>query len=280
MSSSPTRPLMRYHGGKWRIAPWIIQHFPPHGVYVEPFAGAASVFMRKPRVHGEVLNDIDGEIVNVFRVLRDPEKAKDLERLIRLTPFSREEFEQSYDSTDCPIERARRIIVRTSMGYGTTSLRKSRTGFRARTYTQNQTGAPCWVSWPDQIRNYVYRLQGVTIENKDACECIKLHDSSDTLFYLDPPYPGGCRVSGLKSYNFEMTDQEHENLLDLLKDVSGMVVLSGYENDLYNERLKHWKIAKCETLADGAAKRTECLWINPAAWGKLNSHNPLLRYAE
>jgi len=109
---APTRPVLRYHGGKWRLASWIISHFPPHRVYVEPFGGAASVLLRKPRSYAEVYNDMDGEIVNVFRVLRDPARARELERVLRLTPFAREEFELSYIRDEDPIEQARRTIVR------------------------------------------------------------------------------------------------------------------------------------------------------------------------
>src|SRR3990167_11343170 len=106
--SGPTRPVMRYHGGKWRLAPWVIEHFPEHRVYTEAFGGGASVLMRKPRSYAEVYNDLDGEIVNVFRVLRDPSQARELERLLRLTPFARSEFETSYITDGDPLEQARR----------------------------------------------------------------------------------------------------------------------------------------------------------------------------
>ncbi len=107
-----TRPVLRYPGGKYRIAKWIISYFPQHKFYVEPYCGAASVLMRKPRTEGEIINDLDGDVVNVFRVLRDPEQAKELERLVRLTPFAYEEYKRSYDATEDPIERARRTIFR------------------------------------------------------------------------------------------------------------------------------------------------------------------------
>lgn len=90
---TPTRPVLRYMGGKWRLAPWILRHLPPHRTYVEPFGGAASVLLRKPRAYAEIYNDLDGEIVSLFRVLRDPEAAAELVRRIALTPFAREEFD-------------------------------------------------------------------------------------------------------------------------------------------------------------------------------------------
>ena len=259
---TPTRPVMRYHGGKWRIAPWIIAHFPAHRIYCEPFSGAASVFMRKNRVHGEVLNDLDGNIVNVFRVLRNRNKAAMLERAVRLTPFSREEFRLSYDATQDSIERARRTLVRAFMGFGTTSMRKSRTGFRARTYTRNQTGPVDWATWPEQIQYYVQRLRGVIIENMDAIECIQLHDSIDTLFYVDPPYVGGTRSAGLRGYRHELSDDDHYRLITCLLSIEGMVVLSGYENEMYNDLLRGWTKKKHQTIADAGARRTEVIWMN------------------
>jgi DNA adenine methylase len=129
--TAPTRPVLRYHGGKFRKAPWIIGHFKPHRVYVEPYGGGASVLMRKPRADFEVYNDLDGDVVNVFRVLRDRRRSRALEQLLRLTPWARAEFELSYEASDDPVERARRTIVRCFMGHGTTSRRKNRTGFRA-----------------------------------------------------------------------------------------------------------------------------------------------------
>lgn len=263
VNQTPTRPVMRYHGGKWRLAPWIISHFPQHRIYVEPFAGAASVLMRKPRVHGEVLNDIDGDIVNVFRVLRDPDTAVQLERVVRLTPFARAEFKAAYEPTDDPVERARRTLVRAFMGYGTTSMRKSRTGFRARTYQRLQTGPADWASWPDQIQAFVSRLQGVIIEQMDAVECIRLHDGPDTLFYVDPPYLKECRTGGLRGYKHEMTDDDHLRLLECLLGVEGMVVLSGYRNALYDEALAGWHRVERHVLADGGALRVEVLWLSP-----------------
>lgn len=104
MSGRVTRPVLRYHGGKWRLAPWIIQHFPPHRTYVEPYGGAASVLMRKPRSYAEVYNDLDGEVCSLFRVLREPASAVELRRLVALTPFARDEFALSYVPSPDPIE--------------------------------------------------------------------------------------------------------------------------------------------------------------------------------
>lgn len=126
-----TRPALRYHGGKFRLAPWIISFFPEHDVYVEPFGGAASVLLQKKPAKSEVYNDIADEIVNVFRVLRDPAQAARLARMVELTPFARTEFELSYELSDDPIEQARRTVVRSFMGHGGGAVySKHATGFR------------------------------------------------------------------------------------------------------------------------------------------------------
>lgn len=124
-----TRPIVRWHGGKWLLAPWIITNMSAHRVYVEPFGGGASVLLRKPRAHSEVYNDLDGEIVNLFRVARD--HGGDLVYRLGLTPFAREEFEASYERSNDPVEQARRTVVRSFMGFGSNAHNRA-TGFRAK----------------------------------------------------------------------------------------------------------------------------------------------------
>ena len=119
--STRPRPMLRWHGGKWMLAPWIIENMPAHRIYVEPYCGAASVLFRKPRAYSEVINDLDGEVTGLFRVLRDRAAAKELERLLRLTPFARTEFDESYTASLDPVEQARRTIVRSFMGFGSNS---------------------------------------------------------------------------------------------------------------------------------------------------------------
>ncbi len=114
----PARPVLRWFGGKWKLAPWILSHFPAHRVYVEPFGGAGSVLMRKPRSYCEVYNDIDCEVVNLFRVLRDPGQAARLIADLELTPFSRDEFIAAYEPAEDPAELARRLVMRSFMGFG------------------------------------------------------------------------------------------------------------------------------------------------------------------
>lgn len=265
---TPDRPVLRWHGGKWLLAPWIISHFPEHRVYVEPFGGAGSVLMRKARSYAEVWNDLDGDVVNLFRVLRSSE-AQRLIEMCRLTPFSREGFDEAYGETDDDVERARRLVIRSFHGFGSDGHNGARpTGFRANSNRSGTTPAHDWVNFPDNLAKVVDRLQGVVIENRTAVKVMSAHDGPNTLHYCDPPYihstRSGSSSSTRKNYRHEMTDAEHVELLDFLKTLSGMVVLSGYEHPIYDTALEYWGRYEKIALADGARERTEVLWINPA----------------
>ncbi len=270
---------MRYHGGKKRIAPWIISHFPSHDIYVEPFGGAGSVLMRKPRCKGEVYNDINSEVVNVFRVLRDIDQADRLKHLIELTPYSREEFELCYQPCEDPIESARRVVARSFMAHGTTSQKRNGTGFRSKVYVHNSTGAAdCgaadWVNYPASIKDFTSRLAGVIIENRKAIDVIRQHDSADTLFYCDPPYLAETRSSlfqgnisrGERAYKHDMSDEEsHAEFAEVVQSLRGGVVVSGYPSTLYDEYFfKGWRRVTKNAVADGGKPRLECLWIKDA----------------
>lgn len=265
------RPVLRWHGGKWKLAPWIIGHFPKHRVYVEPFGGAASVLLRKPRSYAEVYNDLDGDVVNLFKVLRS-EAGPALVDLLRLTPFARDEFALGYESAAEPVERARRLIVRSFMGFGSNSHARV-TGFRANSNRSGTTPARDWTNFPDCLAEVIERFAGVVVENKDAKAVMAQHDAPGTLHYVDPPYVLSTRSDMSKDYAVEMSDAEHETLLAFLGGLSGMVVLSGYGCPLYDKALAGWNKTE-RALADGARKRTECLWLNKACTEALG-HGPL-----
>lgn len=266
------RPIMRYHGGKWRLAPWIIEKMPPHRVYIEPFAGAASVLLRKPPSFAEVINDLDDMVVNVFRVLRDPDLARELQRRCVLTPFARSEFDLAYQPTDDAIEAARRTLVRSWMGHGAAGVRAHRAGFRVNPHRQRTTAADDWAGWAPCIAAFTARLRNVTIEKRPAGKLIADHDRPDVLIYADPPYLFGVRSQKRKGsdlyhgYNHEMTDADHVALIAQLRGCSGaMVMLSGYASALYDEGLTGWARFETEAFADRGEARTEVLWLNPAA---------------
>src|SRR5579885_3051649 len=266
------RPALRYFGGKWRLAPWLIRLFPSHHVYTEAFGGGASVLLQKPRSRGEIYNDLDGEVVNVFRVLQDPAKAKRLEALLRVTPFAREEFDLSYKKSRDDVERARRTIVRSFMGFGsdsitrvTTASKAMRTGFRATSWRTHTGAEKDWANYANHIRHFCLRLQGVVIENRDAMKVIESADREDTLHYVDPPYPHDVRKSK-SNYRYEMTMEQHRKLADLLHSVKGMVLISSYPgpyDDLYRDW--NWLSYSGTQFCHGAQERRERVWFNPAA---------------
>jgi DNA adenine methylase len=283
-----TRPVLRWHGGKWLLAPWIIEHFPAHDVYVEPFGGAGSVLMRKARSYAEIWNDLDGDVVNLFQVLRSG-RGQDLVDALRLTPFSRVEFNEAYEPTDDALERARRLIIRSFMGFGSNGHNvKAKTGFRANSNRSGTTPAHDWVNYPDSLREVVKRLEGVTIENRDAVEIMRQHDGPEVLHYVDPPYVPSTR--SLKNpydikyrggmYAHEMAEEDHAPLLEALRGLSGMVVLSGYPAPLYEAALGDWRRVEKQALADGARERTEVLWINPACAARLDAARSQLSFLD
>jgi DNA adenine methylase len=264
------RPLVRYHGSKWTIAPWIISYIPKHEVYVEPYGGGASVLLRKPRAFGEVYNDLDFDIVNLFRVARD--NGEELKRLLELTPYSREEYLQAYKPTGDPIEQARRTVIRGFMGRASTGATGEisdtgslATGFRTKTTGCGKTPAKVWDSYPEALRAITMRLKGVVIENRDALEVIGQHDSEQTFFYIDPPYLFSVRDAGT-DYRYELSDQEHIALAEKLNRVKGSVIVSGYRSDLYNELYKGWAVREKMAYSGGnkANPRTEVLWMKGA----------------
>ena len=259
-----SRPVLQYHGGKWRLAPWIISHFPKHSIYVEPFGGAASVLLRKRPVAQEVYNDKDGEVVNFFRVLRDQQLAAKLTNLLDFTPFSRVEYDLAHSPSEDVVEQARRTLIKSFMGYGSNAISAQyKTGFRHRRYG---SGPPVeWANYPAHVQSFVERLKNVSIENIDAATIMQTYDTPETLFYIDPPYVMETRGTHGASYKFEMDNAAHEDLARLVRSLQGKAVVSGYDCPLYHRFYAGWHCERINALADGAAKRTECLWISPNA---------------
>jgi DNA adenine methylase len=267
----PPRPMLRYHGGKWKIADWIIGHFPAHRVYVEPFGGGASVLLRKPRSYAEVYNDLEGEIVNVFRVARD--HGPILKELLRLPPFARDEFLLAYESSPCPIETARRTIIRSFMGHGANGVlsKKGRTGFRANSNKSGTTPAHDWRNYADVFDFLVDRLRGTVLENRDAMEVMAQQDSPDALHYVDPPYVLSTRDDTGHGYRHEMTDEQHVALAAFLKGLQGGVIISGYASELYCDLFAKWRRVDKPTFKDGGIASTESIWISPNTGGRKGS---------
>lgn len=223
--------------------------------------------LRKPRSYAEIYNDLDDDIVNVFRMARD--RGEELRRALELTPFSRVEFVQSYEPVADSLELARRTIVRSFQGFGSASVCGNVSGFRANSNRSGTTPAHDWKNYPDALVALIERLQGVVIEHRDAIKVMQAHDSLDAVHYADPPYVHSTRsekVRGTvnrKSYKHEMTDDQHCELAEVLHNLRGAVVLSGYPSDLYNRLYADWRRTERQANADGASPRVEVLWLSP-----------------
>lgn len=264
-------PALRYIGAKWKLANWIIGQFPPHQCYVEPYCGSAAIFFRKPISPIEVLNDAYGDLINFFRVLR--EQTDELTNLIELTPFSREEYLLAYELSENPLEQARRFYVRCWQSFGSSAGLK--TGWRVQKNTHRGTRITGEWKRLDGLRYSAERLRDAQIENKPAMEIIEYFDSPTTLYYIDPPYVMKSRSEGSrKRYMHEMTDDDHRQLAAALHAVKGMIVLSGYDSELYRGLYPDWRVVEKSTTTNGNSTAVEFLWISPNTDRKWAEYRP------
>lgn len=263
------RAVFRYPGAKWSIAEWIIQHFPDGYeklCYLEPFAGSAAVFFNKNPSRVETINDLDSNIVNLFRVLRD--RPEELRRAIELTPYSREEYEQAVESFDHPdpLEKARRYFVRCMQGVGAKSNARGTWRVEPRAYPGG--AAKKWCDGADLLMEAAKRLRGgaetlVQIEHTDAIELIGRFNSPDVFMYLDPPYLRSTRRSGAL-YTHEMTEADQRRLLEAITRSKAYIMLSGYDSSLYNEALAGWHKDSIMVTTTSTAAAMEVIWMNYA----------------
>lgn len=253
------KAIMKYPGSKWSISKWIISFFPPHHSYLEPFFGSGAVFFNKPPSDIETINDLDGNVVNLFDCIRrDPER---LAREIYLTPYARGVYDRALtrDPED-PYERARNFYIRLNMGHGfrTNGEKvgwKNDVHGRERAYAVRE-----WNILPERIMEAAKRLKDAQIEHVDAIELIGRFNHRDVLIYCDPPYVLSTRHG--KQYQHEMNDDEHVRLLDALLDHTGPVIVSGYDNGLYADRLREWRREEKTTYSQIASKKQEIIWMN------------------
>lgn len=268
-------PPLRYVGSKWMIAEWIIAQMPPHEHYVEPFVGSGAVFFRKHPSSIETLNDMDGELVNFFRVLRT--QTDELVRAIELTPYARAEYELSLQPApvDDLLERARRYYVGVWQSFGSTLIYRS--GWQRQTTSRQRTNLPDTWNRLDGLLAAAARLKCAQIDARPALEIIRDYDSPDTLFYIDPPYVLDARSGGgRKRYRHEMTNEDHHELAAALHSIQGMALLSGYPSDLYDDLYRDWTHTTKTTTTIGNRSALEVLWINPRA----SSFNVLPLFAQ
>jgi len=257
------RPPVKWHGGKFYLAQRIVSLFPPHHTYVEPFGGAASVLLNKPPSPVEVYNDIDQRITRLFRVLRD--HPEEFLRRLALTPYSEAEWRLCEQPASDEIEQARRDFVRWRQSIGGRGDAFSYTLHRVRRGMADVVSG--FLSAIDeQLPAIVERLRRVQIVCRDAFQVIQTWDSSETLFYCDPPYYPEA-VATQSVYRYTLSRKQHAQLLELICGCQAKVMISGYPNTLYNDVLRGWKRVEIDVpnhAAGGRKKRrcVEVLWYN------------------
>lgn len=260
------RPAIKCHGGKFYLSKWILSHFPEgfeNMTYVEPYCGGANVFFNKSKSKIEVINDIDTGVVQIYRALRD-EPAEFIRRL-KICKYSEETFERALKKTQIEdyLEHAVNEFILRRMSRG--GLRK------AFAWSERKRGGKpgdinAWETAIKGLSSLSEKLQEVFIFNKSAVEVIKSFNASSTLLYLDPPYLQETRVSK-NAYSFEMTEDEHVELANVLKRFHGKVIISGYSSPLYNKLYKGWKVCR-RKVANHASQqknkaiKTEIIWKN------------------
>lgn len=254
------RSIMKYPGSKWSLAKWIMDQFPPHHSYLEPFFGSGAVFFNKPRSNIETVNDRDDNVVNLFEQIKnDPER---FAREIYFTPYARSICNRAVAETvpEDAFQKAVRFFAKLNLGHGYRTNER-RAGFKIDIQGRERAyAAGHWCKLPERIMEAAERLRGVQIENRDALELIGKFNSEKVLIYADPPYVMDTRHGA--QYRHEMSDHDHEKLLKALINHRGSVVISGYDCDLYNDLLTGWnkKTHKARNQAGGAA--TEVIWYN------------------
>lgn len=277
MKSTP----LKYHGGKSYLADRIIELMPPHRHYVEPYFGGGAVLFAKPKelveCHSELVNDIDGLLVNFWSVIADERRFPRFCRMVEATPFSEKLWRESSAmiSNYKLVSLTRKDTVEWAL-YLFVMFRQSRQGLgesfatmsRSRTRRGMNEQVSSWLTAVEGLPEAHERLKRVVISSCDAYEIIGREDSGDTFFYCDPPYLQSTRQSK-KCYRFEMTEEQHMSLLGRLGTIEGCFILSGYRSDLYDTMANKFGWDRVDIEIDNKAsskksksKVVECLWKN------------------
>ena len=307
MSGAAPAPVLKWTGAKWALVEWILGHLPEnYDRYVETHFGSGAVFFSREPVRRETVNDTDGEVVNLFRVLRDPTLRERLIEAVSFTPWAEEELQtcagrvrgryeggpaaspperlreadkvEEAGAGGDPVERARQFLVVAWMGIGSRLLGEAHFRFASGGGSSNDYPPGTWGRLPERIAAAGRRLAGAQITRKDALKVVRAHADERTLLYVDPPYVRSTRSRTY--YPHEMTQKDHEKLLAAVREHPGAAVLSGYEHPLYREVLADWHRAQTPGRSQrNAAARTEVLWLNEAAWRGCRAarHTPLFR---
>ena len=255
------RRVLKYPGSKWNIVDDLVKLIPEHHSYLEPYFGSGAVLFRKQESKIETVNDLDGNVVNLFQCIQEDHQK--LARMVMTTPFSREIYENQFrheESNQDRFQMALSFLVKCWQGYGFRTI-GHKVGWKRDVQGRERAYALWdWYRLPEWIIDAAERLRKVQIEKRPALDVIKRFDYSNVFIYIDPPYLLSTR-SG-KQYKCEMTDDDHVELLEVLIASKAKMMVSGYESDLYNQYLRDWNRFVFNSCAEGGRKRTEVVWIN------------------
>lgn len=260
--------VLKYPGSKWNIASKLVELIPPHHSYVEPYFGSGAVLFSKSPSAIETVNDLDGDVVNLFHCIQ--QDSKRLARLVMTTPFSREIYDKQFDSDNSYVaqyQSAAGFLIRCWQGHGfrTNGYKvgwKNDVQGRERAYALWN-----WYRLPDWIIEIAERLRKVQIECRPALEVIERFDYKNVFMYVDPPYLLSTRRG--KQYKHEMTDKDHEALLQTIRQSKAKIMISGYESEMYNEHLQGWYKKHFTSCAEGGKSRQEVVWMNFLSAGQM-----------
>ncbi len=262
--------VLNYPGSKWNIAPKLAELIPPHHSYVEPYFGSGAVLFNKPPSDIETVNDLDGDVANLFRCIQ--QDSGRLARLVMTTPYSREVYEKHCAMAEGDyagrFQRAAGFLVQCWQGIGFRGGRE-KMGWKNDVQGRERMYALWdWYRLPEQIISTAERLRKVQIENRPALEVIKRFNYSDVFVYVDPPYLLGTRRG--KQYRHEMDDADHEELLETILKSRAKIMISGYESDMYNDYLGGWQKESFKSHDSAGRQRKEVVWMNYETYRQQN----------
>lgn len=265
--------VLKYPGSKWNIAGKLVELIPPHHSYVEPYFGSGAVLFSKPPSRIETINDLDGEVVNLFRCIQ--EDSEHLARLVMTTPYSREMYDGSFRQTpitgipsgDDRYQKACRFLVRCWQAYGSRNNGYKSSWKYDAIVRERMYALWDWYALPEWIIEVAERLRKVQIENRPALEVIQRFDYPNVFMYIDPPYLLGTRRG--KQYQHEMTDADHEELLQAILWSRAKIMISGYESEMYNGYLQGWHKEYFTSCAEGGKPRQEVVWMNYECYAQM-----------
>ena len=256
------KSVLKYPGSKWSLAKWIISHFPEHHSYLEPFFGSGAVLFNKPRSNIETVNDLDGNVVNLFEwIKKDPER---LAHEIYYTPYARQVYEDAFAAVpEDGLGKAVNFYLRLNMGHGFRT-NGEKVGWKNDVQGREKAyAAQDWIHLPEKILQAAERLRGVQIENRPALDVIQRFNYKNVLIYCDPPYMLETRHG--KQYLCEMDNKAHMELLEMLLQHRGSVLISGYDTELYRDMLAGWRRYEAAAYSQAGTKKKEVLWANCGA---------------